>query len=70
MISPCDPESMTTDQRCDEVASILAAGLLRRLRATQSLPFDSMTTPSPDPPIGLDLSAKMRLSVVQRPPRK
>ena len=36
MVAIADPETMTTDQRRDEIASILARGLLRRLRAEQT----------------------------------
>lgn len=63
MISTCDPQSMTADERRLEVASILATGLLRRIRAIQSMPSDSVKTSSPQPQIGLDLSAKTRLTV-------
>ena len=36
MISTTDPESMTADERRLEVASILASGLLRRVRTAKS----------------------------------
>jgi hypothetical protein len=58
---------MTERERRDEVASILAAGLLRCVRAAKSMPSDVGKTSSPTPPLGLDLPAKTRLSVAQRP---
>jgi len=36
MISTRNPESMTADERRQEVASILARGLLRRVRTAKS----------------------------------
>jgi len=45
MISPSDPETMTADERRQEVASILAAGLLRRVR--------TLKTPASDAPPGI-----------------
>lgn len=67
MISTQDPQTMTECERRDEVASILAAGLLRCVRATKSSPADADETSSPGPENGLDLPSKTRLSVAQRP---
>lgn len=36
MISTCNPESMTVDERRQEIAAILAGGVLRYLRAARS----------------------------------
>jgi hypothetical protein len=67
MNSTRDPESMTADERRTEVASILAAGLLRRVRHLKaSNPEARQTIPS-GPQIGLDLPSETRLSVAQRP---
>jgi len=56
MITTRDPETMTADERSLEVASILAAGLLRRVRqakAGNARPISplgpSTHTPPPDP---------------------
>lgn len=65
MISTCDPETMTEQERRDEVARILAAGLLRHIRAAKSMPSDAVETSSPAPRIRLDLPSKTRLSVAQ-----
>jgi len=62
-----DPETMTADERRDEVASILAAGLLRRVRQAESGRFDVGEISSPNSLNGLDLPSKTRLSVSQRP---
>ncbi len=67
MISPRDPETMTERERRDEVASILATGLLRRVRSAKTIPSDAGKTSSSLPQFGLDLSSKTRLSVAQRP---
>ncbi|MBI1370232.1 MAG: hypothetical protein GC162_16475 [Planctomycetes bacterium] len=67
MISTRDPETMTEEERRDEVAGILAAGLLRHVRQAQSMPSEASKTSSPTPRIGLDLPSKTRLSVAQRP---
>lgn len=62
-----NPDSMTADERCAEVAATLARGLLRavreaRARATQSAPF----LPRGGAP-RLDSPAELRLSVAPRP---
>jgi len=62
-----DPESMTADERRIEVASILASGLLRRVRQAKAANPDAHQTSSPGSRIGLDLPAETRLSVAQRP---
>jgi hypothetical protein len=58
---------MTSDERRREVASILAQGLLRYVRASRV--GDSVTTDAPaeDSQIPLDLPAETRLSVAPRP---
>jgi len=67
MISPSDPETMTADERRQEVASILAAGLLRRVRTLKTLASDAAPEPPPKSQIGLDLPSETRLSVAQQP---
>lgn len=67
MISTCDPETMTEQERREEVASILAQGMLRYMRAAKSTLSEADKTSSLGPQTGLDLPAKTRLSVAQRP---
>jgi len=67
VISTRDPDSMTAEERRLEVASILARGLLRRVRVANIDESDTPKKVSAGPQIGLDLSAKTRLSVAQRP---
>jgi hypothetical protein len=67
MNSTRDPESMTADERRAEVASILAAGLLRRVRHLKASNPDAHQSSSPGSGIGLDLPSETRLSVAQRP---
>jgi hypothetical protein len=67
MISTRDPETMTERERRDEIASILAQGLLRHIRAAKSTLSEADKTSSPEPRTGLDLPAQTRLSVAQRP---
>lgn len=67
MISNRDPETMTERERRDEVASILAAGLLRCVRSAMQPPADADKTSPSGPRNGLDLYSKTRLSVAQRP---
>ena len=67
MNSTREPESMTTDERRAEVASILAVGLLRRVRHLKASKPDARQASSPLAQIGLDLPSETRLSVVQRP---
>ena len=67
MNSTRDPETMTADERRLEVASILAAGLLRRIRHLKASNPDTRQTFPPGSQIGLDLHPETRLSVAQRP---
>lgn len=67
MISTPNPQTMTERERRDEVANILAAGLLRHVRATQSRHDDADETSSPESRNGLDVPLKTRLSVAHRP---
>jgi len=67
MISQTDPETMTAEERRLEVASILASGLLRRLRATEPASLSPAKTVSKGSKTGLELPAKTRLSVAPRP---
>jgi hypothetical protein len=67
MISQTDPESMTAEERRREVASILANGLLRRLRASESAASSPAKTVSKGSKTGLELPAETRLSVAPRP---
>jgi len=67
MITTRDPETMTADERRLEVASILAAGLLRRVRQPKTAHADAHQTYPPESRIGLDLPSETRLSVAQRP---
>lgn len=63
MISMVHPDSMTSEERRLEVASILARGLLRRVRlarAGESGPYQKAGQESGK---SLDLSAESRLSV-------
>lgn len=66
MNSTRDPESMTADERRAEVASILAAGLLRRVRHLKASNPDVRQTSSQGSGIGLDLPPQTRLSVAQQ----
>ena len=67
MISTPDPEIMTADERRLEVASILAAGLLRRVQHVKASNSDARQVSPPGSQIGLDLPSETRLSVAQRP---
>jgi hypothetical protein len=67
MISTRDPETMTADERRTEVASILAAGLLRRVRHLKASNPDARQTVPSGLQIGLDLPPETRLIVAQRP---
>lgn len=67
MISTRDPETMTAEERRLEVAGILAAGLLRCIRKAETANPDARKISSPGSKTGLDLPAKTRLSVAQRP---
>ena len=61
-----DPATMTADERRLEVASILATGLLRRVRTSKTAPSDAAPESPPKSQIDLDLPSKTRLSVAQR----
>ena len=67
MISTTDPESMTAEERSLEVASILASGLLRRLRMAKTADSPPRKTVSKGPRNGLEVPAETRLSVAPRP---
>ncbi len=67
MISTRDPETMTADERRQEVASILAVGLLRCVRTSKTAASDAAPELPPESRIGLDLPSKTRLSVAQQP---
>jgi hypothetical protein len=67
MITTRDPETMTADERRQEVASILAAGLLRRFRMSKRPASDDAPESPPESQIGLDLPLETRLSVAQQP---
>ncbi|MDP7071122.1 MAG: hypothetical protein QF561_07215 [Phycisphaerales bacterium] len=61
-----NPDNMTTDERRDEVASILAGAMLRTTRSQRgTLSNLSKTRESRDS--GLDLCANSPLSVAPRP---
>ncbi len=67
MNSTRDPETMTADERRLEVTSILAAGLLRRVRHIKASNPDARQAFPSGSQIGLDLHPETRLSVAQRP---
>ena len=67
MISTTDPESMTAEERSLEVASILASGLLRRLRMAKTADSPPRKTVSKGSRNGLEVLAETRLSVAPRP---
>jgi hypothetical protein len=67
MITTRDPETMTADKRRQEVASILATGLLRRVRTSRTAASDAALESPPESQIGLELPSETRLSVAQQP---
>lgn len=67
MITTRDPETMTADERRHEVASILATGLLRRVRTMKTAASDAALESPLKSQIGLDLPSETRLSVAQQP---
>jgi hypothetical protein len=67
MISTTDPESMTAEERRLEVASILARGLLRRVRMGRTAASPPGKIISKSSETGLEVSSETRLSVAQRP---
>ena len=67
MVATADPESMTTEQRRQEIASILAQALLRRVRAGRTGRSGTAQT-VPEPRRNeLDRPTASRLSVAPRP---
>ena len=67
MISTTDPESMTADERRREIASILACGLLRRVRMVRTAQSQSRKTVSKGLRNSLEVPLESRLSVARRP---
>lgn len=67
MPTPRDPADMTPDQRRQEVAAILAKGLLRYLRASRSLPSEPSSESSPHLKTCLAFPAETRPCVDDRP---
>ena len=67
MISTTNPESMTAEERRCEVATILANGLLRRLRAAESAASSPAKTVSESSPNRLEVPTESRLSVAPQP---
>jgi len=67
MISIRDPQTMSERERRQEVANILATGLLRCVRSSRSQHDDADETSSSGSQNGLDVPSKTRLSVAQRP---
>ncbi|MCC5829256.1 MAG: hypothetical protein JJU36_07395 [Phycisphaeraceae bacterium] len=61
------PDTMTADERRQEVARILARGLVRHIRLSRSLPTDAAKDSEKSGEPGLDLSSETRLSVPARP---
>lgn len=67
MITTRDPETMTADERRQEVASVLATGLLRRVRTMKTAASDAALESSLKSQNRLDLPSETRLSVAQQP---
>jgi hypothetical protein len=68
MISTTDPDSMTTEERRLEVASILARGVLRRIRLGKTAASGRPAKESQNrSKTGLEVSWRTRLSVAPRP---
>ena len=67
MISTTDPEAMTADERRLEVASILARGLLRRVRMAETADLSPPKKVSKEPRNCLEVPSETRLSVAPRP---
>jgi hypothetical protein len=67
VLSNRDPESMTSDERRREVASIMAQGLVRRVRASRSGDSAAGEESAEDVQNPLDLPVKTRLSVAPWP---
>jgi len=62
-----DPDSMAPEERRDEIASIMARGLVRSVRLARSRTSVSAEKVSEAGESGLDLSANSPLSVAPRP---
>ncbi|TVQ33183.1 MAG: hypothetical protein EA376_03800 [Phycisphaeraceae bacterium] len=62
-----NPESMTATERRDEIASILARGMVRAVRQTRSDASSALKSPAESSDSGLDLCADLPLSVAPRP---
>jgi hypothetical protein len=62
-ITSRDPEAMTADDRRREVSTILAAGLLRRIRQPKGATLNVCQASSPRSQIALDVPQETRLSV-------
>jgi transposase len=67
MISMTDPESMTAEERRLEIASILARGVLRRIRLSKTATSSPGERISKSSETGLEVSSRTRLSVAPRP---
>jgi len=67
MISTANPESMTAEERRLEVASILASGLLRRVRMARTAELPPRKTVSKSSRNRLEVPSETRLSVAPRP---
>ena len=67
MISTTDPESMTAEERQLEVASILASGLVRRVRMAETDESPPRKTISKESRNRLEVPVETRLSVAPRP---
>lgn len=61
-----NPDSMTADQRRDEVAAILARGLVRAVRMKRGAVTGAVNAPQNEGGTCLELSAASRLSVAPR----
>ncbi len=67
MISTTDPESMTAEERRLEVASILARGVLRRVRLAKTADSGRHQTVSEASRKLLDISVETGLRVAPQP---
>lgn len=73
MIATSHPDTMTVEERRQEVARLLATGLARCVQQARTATITKSVDPgdttsggggtSPLPPTGLDVPAKLRLSV-------
>lgn len=62
-----NPDHMTTDARCAEIVSILAAGVLRAVRQSRRCESSDPTDSAESGASRLDLCAHLPLSVAPRP---